>query len=339
MKSRVTAQAVADLAKVSQSAVSRTFTVGASVAPETRERVMAAAKALGYRPNAIARSLITRRSRMVGLLMSYLENQFYPLVIERLSQMLQQRGYHVLLFIGDTANADDVLTQLMQYQVEGLVMASTMLSSRLARDCAEAGIPVVMFNRVAHKPSGDDPVVSEVTSDNFAGGQMAARLLLDRGYERLAYVAGLEDSSTNVDRERGFLSALAERGVALHDRAVGNYSFTGAQEATRRLFQPTRRPDAVFFSNDHMAIAGLDVIRGELGLRVPEDIGVVGFDDVPQASWGSYQLTSVKQDVQAMVSATVELLTSGLQRDEPAPARRVIISCQMVERASTRRPR
>jgi DNA-binding LacI/PurR family transcriptional regulator len=337
MKSRVTAQVVADLAKVSQSAVSRAFTPGASVAPETRDRILAAAKALGYRPNAIARSLITRRSRMIGLMMSYLENQFYPLVIERLSQILQQRGYHVLLFIGDTDSSDDVITQLLQYQVEGLVMASTMLSSNIAQDCANAGIPVVMFNRVSHKPSGDNLGVSEVTSDNFAGGQMAAKLLLDRGYKRLAYVTGLEDSSTNLDRERGFMSMLGQMGVCLHGRAVGHYSLIGAQNATRQLLQESVHPDGIFFSNDHMAMAGLDVIRGGSGLRVPQDIGVIGFDDVPQASWGSYQLTSVRQDVQAMVLATVELLNTGVKSDELPPARRVIISCKIVERASTLR--
>ncbi|HRO81024.1 MAG TPA: LacI family DNA-binding transcriptional regulator, partial [Alicycliphilus denitrificans] len=136
MKLNVTAQDVARLAQVSQSAVSRTFTPGASVSEETRSKVMLAAQTLGYRPNALARSLITRRSRIIALVMSYLENQFYPLVIEKLSQKLQKQGYHVLMFISDLDEADAVLTEILQYQVDGIVMASTTLSTALAKTCA-----------------------------------------------------------------------------------------------------------------------------------------------------------------------------------------------------------
>lgn len=326
MKARATAHNVALLAKVSQSAVSRTFTPGASVAPETRQRVMEAAKALGYRPNAIARTLITRRSRMVALLMSYLENQFYPLVIELLSQTLQKHGYHVLLFIGD--NSEDVLTELMQYQVEGIVMASTMMSSGLAKDCAEAGIPVVLFNRVSNSHGF---LANEVTSDNYVGGRLAASTLLNAGYKRLAFVAGAQDASTNAERERGFLDVLEESGVRLHAREVGHYDFLMAQQATRSLFSKETWPDAIFFANDHMAIAGLDVIRQELGLTVP-DIGVIGFDDVPQASWAAYRLTTIKQDLSAMVEATVELLVKGAT----SQSRRITLPCSLVERATVR---
>ncbi|UUZ77079.1 LacI family transcriptional regulator [Polaromonas sp. P1(28)-13] len=139
MKTSATAQEVGRLAQVSQSAVSRTFTPGASVSEETRNKVLAAAKTLGYRPNALARSLITQRSHIIALVMSYLENQFYPLVIEKLSQKLQKQGYHVLMFISDLHEADGVLTEILQYQVDGIVMASTMLSSDLAKSCADSG--------------------------------------------------------------------------------------------------------------------------------------------------------------------------------------------------------
>src|SRR5690606_12677126 len=144
MKTAPRAQDVADLAQVSQSAVSRTFTPGASVSEATRRKVLAAAQKLGYRPNALARSLITRRSRIVALVMSYLENQFYPLVIEQLSQKLQKEGYHVLMFIAEVDEAaDGVLAEILQYQVDGIVMASAMLSSNVASSCAAVALPVV----------------------------------------------------------------------------------------------------------------------------------------------------------------------------------------------------
>ena len=149
-ENRPRARDVADLAQVSQSAVSRTFTPGASVSEEMRRKVLAAAQRLGYRPNALARSLITRQSRIVALVMSYLENQFYPLVIEKLSQKLQKEGYHVLMFIANIdEGADGVLADILQYQVDGIVLASAMLSPTLAKSCLDVGVPVVQFNRIS----------------------------------------------------------------------------------------------------------------------------------------------------------------------------------------------
>lgn len=335
MRSNATAQAVAELAKVSQSAVSRAFTPGASVSEDTRARVLTAAKTLGYRPNALARSLITRRSHIIALVMGYLENQFYPLVIEKLSQKLQRQGYHVLMFITDLdEETDGVLTEILQYQVDAVVMASAMLSADLARQCANTGVPVVMFNRVPQTHSFASHGTSSVTSDNRRGGRMVADLLLSRGYRRIAFLAGLENSSTNLERERGFTEALADAGAQVFGRAVGHYDFERAQQATRELFAGDEKPDALFAANDHMAIAAMDVLRQELKLRVPEDVGVVGFDDVPQAAWGAYRLSTVVQSVEEMVDATVDLLHEQMREDsEP---RNVVIPCRVVERATVR---
>ena len=334
MKSNATAHEVGRLAQVSQSAVSRTFTPGASVSEATRNKVLAAANTLGYRPNALARSLITRRSHIIALVMSYLENQFYPLVIEKLSQKLQKRGYHVLMFISDLDQADGVLAEILQYQVDGIVMASTMLSSALAKSCADSGVPVILFNRVPDISALARLSTSSVTSDNYRGGRMVAELLLERGHRKVAFLAGLENSSTNLERERGFNEVLQESGLAVHSRAVGHYSFERAQQATRQLFAGSDLPDAVFVANDHMAIAAMDVLRIELNLRVPQDVSVVGFDDVPQAAWGSYRLTTVVQSVEDMVDATVNLLHEQMQGE--VHPRNVVVPCRVVERHSVR---
>lgn len=350
----VTAHEVASLAKVSQSAVSRTFTPGASVSDATREKVLQAAKKLGYRPNALARSLITRRSHMIALVMSYLENQFYPLVIEKLSQKLQKQGYHLLMFISDEAQSDGVLAEILQYQVDGIVMASTMLSPDMAKSCADFGVPIVFFNRVPDSTPVQNNIwaafspanaTCSVTSDNHQGGRMVAQLLLERGHKKIAFLAGLEQSSTNVDRERGFNEVLDTAGVALYRRAVGNYSAEGAKHAARAMFSganPAERPDAVFVANDHMAMAVMDVLRIELGLRIPQDVSVVGFDDVPQAAWGSYQLTTVTQSVEDMVGATVEILNQQMQGDAATktafatPSKHIKVACKLVQRQSVR---
>ena len=336
MKANVTSQHVARLAQVSQSAVSRAYTPGASVSTDTRARVMDAARQLGYRPNAIARSLITKRSRIIGLVLSQLDNQFYPVVLEQLSQRLRRDGYHVLLFISAKDESEGMLAEILQYQVDGIIMASTILSSALARDCARAGSPVVLFNRMARHAANEDHPASAVTSDNEAGGRMAARHLHAGGHQRIAYIAGLEESSTNLDRERGFREELALLGTRIHSRAVGNYSFEGAQAAARQLFAASAgRPDAVFVGSDQMALAVMDVLRIELGLAIPEDVSVIGFDNVPQSAWGAYQLTTIEQPVEQMVEETARLLHELLH--ENAAPRTITVPCRLIVRSSTRK--
>lgn len=140
---------MAALAGVSQSAISRVFTPGASASKKTVERVRAAAEALGYRPNVLARGLITGRTRMIGLVVAYLDNQFYPVALELLSRALQQRGYHILVFMAEnsTEKVAQVMGELLEYQVDGIITASVAMSNDLTSRCAAAGIAVIMFNR------------------------------------------------------------------------------------------------------------------------------------------------------------------------------------------------
>lgn len=333
----VTLVEVARLAGVSTSAVSRTFTPGASVAEKTRARVLEAARKLGYRPNAIARTLSTRKSRIIAVVVSYLQNQFYPTIIEKLSQSLQAHGYHLLLFISNDAAAtdddiDSLLLDILQYQVDGIVLASAMLSSSLAAHCHAASIPVVLFNRVSAVKD-----VSTVVSDNVEGGRLAARLLLRSGAQRIGFIAGLEDSSTSQERERGFVDELARHGRPLFARGTGQYDFEAAAAVTRELFSRDEKPDALFVGNDHMAFAVLDALRNELGLAVPEDVQVVGFDNVPQAAWGGYQLTTIEQNADLMTQATVSILLERISSGVRMGAGHVITPVTVVHRATTRK--
>lgn len=332
-KASVTSGDVARLAGVSQSAVSRTFSPGASVSGEMRARVLAAAEQLGYRPNALARAMISGRSRLIAILVAYLDNQFYPVLLEQLARALQERGYQVLLFMTDMGDQDNVVQKMLQFQVEGIVMASATLSSSLASECAKTGTPVLLLNRyVPASPA------SSVTSDNIEGGRQLAHFLADGGHSRIAFIAGQEDSSTSRDREAGFCKGLAERGLTLHARAVGRYTFAGAAEAARQLFRGPDRPDAVFVANDHMAFSVMDVLRGELGLRIPQDVSVVGYDDVPEAGWGGYGLTTVSQSSAEMVRETVGILLEQIEQQK-VRRRAAIVPARLVVRGSARTPR
>ncbi|BCL70777.1 LacI family transcriptional regulator [Vibrio nigripulchritudo] len=331
---KVTSTQVAKLAGVSQSAVSRVFTPGANVSKRMSEKVRAAADKLGYRPNALARSLITGKSQIIGLVVTYLENQFYPQAIERLSNELQKYGYHILIFMAsnDNKNTQTVIDELLDYQVDGIITASVGLSNDLTARCEAAGIPIVLFNR-----QQDCDHISGVCSDNVSGGRKLAELLVNAGHKRIAHIAGWESASTQRDREAGFMYGLQMAGQTLYAREVGNFDFDEAKEATRRMFAGEDIPDAVFVANDHMAFAVMDVLRHELKLRIPEDVSVVGYDDVPLSAWSSYDLTTIRQPVDRMVEETVRTLLSHI--DEPdSEARRISIDGPLVLRGSCRLP-
>ncbi|NNG02606.1 MAG: LacI family DNA-binding transcriptional regulator [Inquilinus sp.] len=330
----VTSMDVARQAGVSQSAVSRVFTPGASVSGPMREKVMSVARELGYRPNVLARSLITGRSRIIGLVVSYLDNQYYPVALEKLSHALQECGYHVLIFMAGPTSGDfeTVLEEILGYQVDGIVMASVSMSSDLTYRCADEGIPVVLFNRTQ-----DEGRFSAVTSDNEAGGRKLAEFLVAGGHRRIGYIAGWEGASTQRDREAGFRAGLAAAGRELHAREVGSYDFEQAKIAARRMFAAADPPDAVFIANDHMAIAAMDVMRYELGLKIPEGVSVVAYDDVPMAAWPSYDLTTVRQPTNRMVEAVVEALLAGIEKGDTKP-RRVSFAGPLMIRGSARKP-
>ena len=332
MPGKITSLEVAERAGVSRSAVSRVFTPGASVSAKTAEKVRAAASELGYRPNVLARSLMTGRSRIIGLVVAYLDNLFYPMVLEKLSNALQAEGYHVMVFMAaqTAGNIDDVLDEILDYQVDGLVMASVAMSSELTARCRASGVPVVLFNR-----RQDDDLQSSVTTDNYAGGYAVAQHLLKGGHQRIAHIAGWQGASTARDREAGFVDGLKEAGRDLFARAEGDFHTDKSREVAREMFGGVDRPDAVFVSNDHMAFLTMDVLRDELGLRVPEDVAVVGFDDVPTAAWAAYDLTTVRQDVEAMVAEAVRTVLAAVSETDAEPEQ-VLLPAQLVVRGSSR---
>ena len=182
--------------------------------------------------------------------------------------------------------------------------------------------------------------MSAVTSDNRAGGRKVAEFLLAGRHEKIGFIAGWEGASTQRDREAGFVEGLRAQGVALHARQVGNFLMEEARVATLRMFDPALgpdRPDAVFVANDHMALSVMDTLRHEMGLRVPEDVSVVGYDDAAPASWPAYDLTTVRQPASRMVGKTVEILLSKIETPQIA-AQRIEIDGPLVVRGSARIP-
>ena len=233
----ITAYDVAHLAGVSQSAVSRTFTPGASVSEQTRLKVTKAAKKLNYRPNFIARSLSTRRSDMVGVIVPPLENQFYSSLLEALSSALGKRGRRILLFTSRREiSVEPILDDVLHSRVDALVMVAASVSSRFADECQKIGLPIVLVNRKTKSTN-----ISSVTTGNREGAEAIADFLVAGRHQRIAYLAGVESSSTNRDREDAFRNQLAKHGVTLFARAIGDYSFDRSIQAAQGIADAAKR--------------------------------------------------------------------------------------------------
>jgi DNA-binding LacI/PurR family transcriptional regulator len=317
MAARVSSIEVARLAGVSQSTVSRVFSAdGPNVSEKTRQRVLNAAEALGYHPNAIARMMSRGRSDIIGIVIANIANLFYPFVLDKFLTELQRIGRHVLLFtVPPDQEIDDILPLVLQYQVDALIITSATLSSAMAQECSRRGTPVILFNRHVEAEG-----VSTISTDNLNGGRLVADLLLDTRHERIAYVAGTPQTSTNSDRERGFTARLGERGRAIAVRLQGDFTYDSAFAAVHDLLYntaPNARPDALFCANDSMALGAIDAAKS-LGIRIPDDLSVIGFDDIPMAGWNAYNLTTIAQDVDAMIALTLKtMLTHITEPDTP----------------------
>lgn len=321
---------VARLAGVSQAAVSRAFTPGASIAKATRERVMAAAEQLGYRPNLLARSLIKGVSDLIGVVIGNTKNPFFLPVLEELSTRLSRAGKHSLVFTADQGhNADILVEDLLRYRVDSLILMSASISFELAEKCRREGIQLIFFNR---RPKWDLDFAS-VTGANERGAEEIARHMLAQGYRRIAFMGGPQDSPTNQEREGGFSRILAAEGLApvLYD--YGSLTRDHAMEAARRLLNRDDRPDAVFCTNDLMAIATLEVARFEFGLEIGPQLGIAGFDDMPDAAWPSFDLTTYAQPVGPMIDAVMDMVLSEEDRGDV----QIVVEGALKQRGSTRR--
>ena len=331
-RSRVTVKDLARHLGMSVSTVSRAFYNDAVIAPETRHRVLSKASEIGYQPNPLARGLITKSSRIVGVVVSDITNPFYPEVLTSMTEQIQAVGFNVMLVVEQPNRPqNDGLDVLLSYHPDIVIILATTLSSDASEACRRVGTPVIFFNRHA----ADEHSFS-VTCDNVAGGAMVADFLLDRGFSHPAFVAGRPDASTNRDRWMGFSKRCVARFAPMPPASEGqSFSYEEGYRGALGLLRGTTRPDVLFCANDILAIGALDALRRDGGLRVPEDIAVVGFDDIAMAAWPSYDLTTVRQPVEGMIASTIELavaLTRG-EFGQPAAQRH---PGKLIERNTTR---
>jgi LacI family transcriptional regulator len=327
-----TSHDVARRAGVAQSTVSRALSGDPNVSEETRLRVAAAAEELDYAPDLVARSLITRKSKRVGVVVSNITNPFYPHLVDVLKRDFAALGYSLLLFNEQDVDEQQNLLELYQGRaVDGFVFASAVIGFAAADRLHELAAPVVFLNRHI-----EDARFDCVVSDNRAGGRVAARHLVEMGHTRVAQIAGPPQTSTARERDDGFRSALAELGRPLAEelRLHGAYEHATGLRGCRELLAAADPPTAVFCGNDVIALGAWDAAISE-GLSVPEDLSIVGFDDIEMASWDAIGMTTVRQPLTEMARVSAEFLVTRLSEDVPPRPRERVFETELIVRRTT----
>ncbi len=327
----ITLKDVAERAGVSRSAVSRAFTDGASVSDKMRRKVEKAAQELGYSPNALASSLTTGRTKLIGLVSNNFHNPIFLEVFDLFTRGLQGRGLRPLLVnLSDETDPAASVRLLRQYSVDGVVVASSTLPPDFAKAFRDASVPVVhSFGRVSNAP-----YVHVVGIDNVECGRIAARTLLSRGYRKLGFLGGPERATSTQDRIAGFFEVLEGRGDVTHSHSFADaYSFDAGRKEMMRLLR-SDPADAYFCGDDVLSIGALSAIKDN-GLRVPDDIGILGLNDMEISRWQNINLTTIHQPIQQIVASSIELMVTMMDEPHHTPEAR-IFPCHIVERGTLR---
>jgi len=305
MNKKITSADVAAHLGISRSSVSRAFTAGASIDPEKREQILAAAQELGYQPNFFARTLSTpaqrQRSHLVAILVSDFSNPYQSYLFEALSSQLQSQGKQpILLNVKQAEDLDAAILRLSGYQVDGVIAVIGSLPAERFGQCLKLSLPLVTLGR-----SDQRGIIPAVHTDNRAAGALAAQHLRQQGLTRLGYMAGGADGQASNERYQGFCSVLQTAPLLLQ---AGSYSYRAGFELGIQQQAALRQLQGVFCACDALAMGLLDSCRQQGQLKVPQDLRIIGCDDVPQAAWQGYQLTTVAQPVAAIAQQALQLL-------------------------------
>ena len=320
---------VAAHAGVSQATVSRVLSGKTSVSDKTRAVVLAALEELGYQPNINARALKTQRTRSIAVVVADITNPFYPELVEALSEELAAEDQTMLLW-NDASNGDDgsVVAAMLQGLVDGAIFATATDDSPTLVKARELDLPIALVNRRI-----DQSPFDSVTSDNANGGRIVADYLAEHGRQP-ALIAGPRNASTSSERSAGFLErwSTAGHGPPPHVRYT-DFSYDSGAAFCADMMALDEPPNAIFATNDYTAFGVLDMAR-RLGVAVPEDLWVIGYDDIAMAGWTSMDLTTVRQPTAEMAAAAVRLLLQRLD-DRDRPIENVKFGSELVIRGST----
>jgi DNA-binding LacI/PurR family transcriptional regulator len=338
-RSRATAQMVADAADVSRVAVSRAFNPHASLKPEKRALILKVAQDLNYSPDRAARALVTRRSHLVGVIVPDVCSPWESQEIDALTTALQNEGFATLLFKTRTDLSMDgtLLTYMRGFNLDSIIVFVENVRPQTMVRVLDGAVPIYVGYPHEEKPATRDPdggpLYDRLNVLARPGIEQAVAMLSGYGARRIAYLSGLEKSLASVARERTLRQALDVHGLGEPIVIEGDFTYDTAHAATVDLFRVGDGADAIFAANDVGAFGAIDALRHDLGLRVPGDVMVVGFDDIEQSHWKSYSLTTVKVDLDERVRALVRLILRRLKTPD-APALEETITTRLVVRGT-----
>jgi LacI family transcriptional regulator len=325
---------VARAANVSVATVSRALNEHSNVSPDTRARVEKAARALGFVPSGTARSLITRRTQTIGVLLPDLYGEFFSELIRGIDTAARSHGLHLLLSgsHGDRAEAAAAI-KAMSGRVDGLLIMSPHLDARALADNLPRGLPVVLMNT-----RSEGVEIASLTVDNYGGAYAMVRHLIGRGHKSIAFIGGPEPNFEAQERLRGYSEALAQLLPGSEPQVLaGDFTEESGWRVGNRIISMQRRPDAIFAANDAMAIGCLFSL-GEAAIQVPRDIALVGFDDIPLARFVNPPLTTVRVRIAELGSLALERLALPIENRNLPSARPQTLRSELVVRSSCGRP-
>ncbi len=307
----VTSRDVARLAGVSQPTVSRALRDDSRVSEATKARVRDAARLLGYVPSEAGRALSSGRTRRIGLLLTELDSQFYSHIIAPLHRELEQLGYQLMLHT-ETADNDTIAERLVANGLDGVILATTMMDSVVPLRLKDRGLPFVYFNRTGSLVDADAAVV-----DPVPGYREAVEHAVELGHRHVGAVLGPRNTSTAQSRENALRAALAANGLTLEEADVRRvaYSAEAGESATAELLAKDAAPTLIFCGNDVIAYGALNAAH-RAGFRVPEELSVIGFDDLPEAAWPIVDLATVGFDIAGMASAAADLIARRIEQPD-----------------------
>jgi DNA-binding LacI/PurR family transcriptional regulator len=326
---RVTAKEVAQAAGVSRSAVSRAFTPGAPLDEDKKKKILQVSEQLGYRPNALAAGLQSRgRSNLVAIVTGDLVNHYDSEILAKLMRGLQALGKWPVVLEGAAQISEAQILDVLAYPLDALILRGGSVDESVATHCAKLNIPLIVSGRVL-----DVDRVDCVCCDNMQGAGLAVAQLLKKGRGKLAYLGGLQNLSSDRERRAGFEAALAQAGLNPVKVIHSDYSYEGGYQALGDLLAGGHQLDGVFCANDAMALGAIAAAREKYALRVPEDLSIVGFDDIAMAGWPSLNLSTVRNDMDQTVSQILRMLTERLDHPEK-PGEIVMIPPTFISRGS-----
>lgn len=325
----VSAQQVAQRAGVSRSAVSRTFTPGASVAPETRQKVIEAAESLGYHVNHLARGLMLKESGIVCLVVSEVATPYRAALLKALTQKLQIAGKIAMLVNTDRSDESvgHALKQAIHYRADASIVLSGMPDRSIVELCLRSGQRLVLINR---DDELDGPL--RINLNDAEAAERICTAFARAGCRRVGFANSEAGTASLMAREEGFLAAAARFGLEAYCMRYGATSYQSGRVLAQRFLTMDNRPDGVFCANDLLACGFMDEARMAFGLSIPEQLCIAGFDDIEQASWGSYQLTTFAQPVELIAGHAVEWL----QMEDVDPISNIKLQAELVWRRSIR---